>query len=102
MFAEFGAVDHRRPLVEQPGQRTQQPGFALAALAEQHNIMAGDQRPFQLRQHRVVEPEDSRPDLVAVRQRGQQVLPDLLPDSSLAVTGGTQPAEGIRKILRII
>ncbi len=41
-------VDHRRPLVEQADQGAQQPGLALAALAEQHDVVAGEQGPLEL------------------------------------------------------
>ena len=49
VLAELGALDHRRPLVEQPDQGAQQPGLALAALAEQHDVVAGDQGALELR-----------------------------------------------------
>ncbi len=45
VLAELGPVDHRRPLVEQPDQGAQQAGLALAALAEQHDVVAGDAAP---------------------------------------------------------
>ena len=51
VLAELGAGDHRRPLVEQPDQGAQQPGLALAALAEEYDVVAGDQRPLELRDH---------------------------------------------------
>ena len=89
MLSQLGPGDHRRPLVEQAGQRAQQPSFALAAFAEQNEIVTGDQRPLQLRQHGVVESEDARPDFVALGQRRQQILADFLLDPPLTVTGGT-------------
>ena len=49
MFAQFRPGDHRRPFVKQPDQRPQQPGFALAAFAEQNEVVARDQRALHLR-----------------------------------------------------
>ena len=100
VLAQFGAGDHRRPLVKQPDQRAQQPGLALAAFAEQDEVVAGDQRPLQLRQDGVVEAQDAWPDLVAVGQRGQQILADFLLDSPLTMAGGTQLADRAGQIAR--
>ena len=103
MLAELGAGDHRCPLVEQPGQRAQQPGLALTAFAEQHDVVAGDQGAFQLRQHGVVEAEDAGPDgcgVVAVGQTSQQVLGDLLFDPPFAMAGSTQLTESRGQIER--
>ena len=100
MLAEFGAPDHRGPLVEQADQCPQQPGLALTALTEEHEVVARDQRPLQLRQHGVVEAQDSRPDLVTFGQPGQQVFPDFLFDSPFTVPGGTQFADGAGQVDR--
>ena len=97
MLTKFGAGDHRRPLIEQVGQRAQQSGLALSAFAEQHEIVPGDQRALKLRQNCVFESEDSGPDVISGSQRSQQVLPDLLLDAALAVAGCAQLAEGAGK-----
>ena len=89
VLAQLGALDHRRPLVEQAGQRAQQPRLALTAFAEQHDVVAGDQRPLQLRKHGVLEAQDAGPHVAALGQRGQQVLPDFGFDAPLAMAGGT-------------
>ncbi len=49
--------------------------------------MAGDQRPFQLRQHGVVESEDAGPDVTPVGEGGQQVLPEFRFDAALHLAG---------------
>ena len=67
-----------RPLVEQADQRAQQPGLALAALAEQHDVVAGEQRPLDLRDDRVGEAVQARPRVLAGAQAGEQVVADLL------------------------
>ena len=83
-----------------PASDAQQPGLALAALAEQHEVVSGDQRPLELRQHGVLEAEDAGPDVAALGQRGQQVLPDLLLDAPLPMAGGAQLADGAGQIVR--
>ena len=100
VLAELRPRDHRRPFVEQAGQRAQQSGLALTAFAEQHHVVARDQRPLELRKHGVLEAEDSGPYLAALGQRGQQVLPDFLFDAPLAMAGGTQLADGAGQIVR--
>ena len=77
VLAELGARDHRRPLVEQADQRAQQPGLALAALAEQHHVVAGDQRPLELRDDGVLEAVQPGPRVAALAQRGEQVVAHL-------------------------
>ena len=93
-------VDHRRPLVQQADQAAQQAGLALPALAEHDHVVAGDQGTLQLRQHGVLEAEDARPDVASLGQRGQQVLPNLGLDATLAVTGGLQRAERTGEVVR--
>ena len=100
MLAQFGPADHRRPLVKQPDQRAQQPGLALAAFAEQDEVVTRDQRPLQLRQYGVVEAQDAWPDLVSLGQRGQQILADFLLDSPFTMAGGTQFADRAGQIAR--
>ena len=60
MVVDLAAGDDRRPLVQQCHQRADQSGLALAALAEQHHVVAGQDRPFHLREHGVVEADDPR------------------------------------------
>ncbi|GAA4539842.1 hypothetical protein GCM10023161_19790 [Mycobacterium paraffinicum] len=60
--------------------------------------MPGDERPFQLGQDGLLKTQDSRPNLVALRQRGQQVFPDFLFDSPFTMAGGTQFADGAGQI----
>ena len=88
VLAEFGAGDHWRPLIKQIGQRAQQSGLALSAFAEKHEIVSGDQRTLELRQHGVFESEDAGPDVVAGSQRFQEVFPNLVFDAALGMAGG--------------
>ncbi len=103
MLTEFGPADHGCPLVEQPGQRPQQPGLALTAFAEQHEVVTRDQRPLQLGQYGVVETKDPGPDVAGLRalgQRGQQIFAEFLLDSPFTMTGGTQFADGAGQVAR--
>jgi hypothetical protein len=100
MLPQLGTLDDGRPLVEQASEGTQQPGLALSALAEEHDVVSGDQRPFELRQHGVLEAQDSGPNVAPLRERSQQVLPNLRLDASLAVPGGPQLADGTGELVR--
>ncbi len=83
-----------------PISDAQQPGLALAALPEQHEVVAGDQRPFDLRQHGVLETEQTGPDLSAPSaEAGEQVLPEFLLDAALPMAGGAQLADGAGQII---
>ena len=60
VLAELGALDDRGPLVEQADEGAQQAGLALAALAEQHDVVAGEQGALELRDDGVLEAVDAR------------------------------------------
>ncbi len=77
VLPQFRAGDHRSPLVQQPHQRTQQPGLALPALTEEYDVVPGDQRALDLRNHGVGEPVQSWPRDHSRRKVGQQVVADL-------------------------
>ena len=66
-----------RPLVEQADQGADQPGLALAALAEQDHVVAGEQGPLDLGEHGLVEADDAGQGGLAGGQPGQQVVADL-------------------------
>ena len=96
VLAELGAGDHRRPLVEQADQRAEQPGLALAALAEEDDVVSGDQRALELRDHGVVEAVHPRPRVLARGELGQQVVAQLGAQRLLGVAGLAELAEGAR------
>jgi hypothetical protein len=91
---DLGAGDVGLPLVQQPDQRAHQPRLALATLAEQHEVVAGEQRPFQLGQHGVVEPDDAGERRLPGAQMPEEVRADLVLDGAGGPAGGTQLAEG--------
>ena len=57
---DLAAGDDRRPLVEQADEGADQAGLALAALAEEDEVVAGEQRALELGQHGVLEADDAR------------------------------------------
>jgi hypothetical protein len=93
VLVQLGAGQHRGPLVEQAGQRADQPGLALAPLAEQHQVVTGEQRPLDLRQHRVVEAEDAGEGGLPGGEPGEQVVAHLGLDRLVHVAAGAQLAE---------
>ena len=74
VLADLGAGDHRRPLVEQGHEAAQQARLALPALAEQHDVVPGEHRALELREHGAVEPDDPRPRVRAGAQPGEEVV----------------------------
>src|SRR5664279_4149221 len=85
--------DDRGPLVEQADEGADESGLALPAFAEQHDVVPGQQRAFQLREHRVGEPDDAREALLTGAEPGEQILPDLDLDAAMVVAGGPQRVE---------
>ena len=59
-------------------------GLALAALAEQHQVVAGQHGPLELGQHGVVEADDAGEARLAGAQLGQEVFAELLLDGAEA------------------
>ncbi len=94
VLAQLGAGDHGRPLVEQADQGAQQSGLALAALAEQHDVVPGQQRSLELRDHRVVEAVEAGPGVAALAQGGQQVAADLGTEGLVLVAALAELAQG--------
>ena len=71
VVVDLAAGDDRRPLVEQADQRPDQPGLALPALAEEDDVVAGEQGALDLGQHGVVEADDAREGEVPGPQPGR-------------------------------
>ena len=94
VLAQLGAVDDGRPLVEQADDGTQEAGLALAALAEQHDVVTGDQGAFELREHGRAEPDDAGPGIAPLAEGGEEVRADLVLHSAQFVTGRAERAEG--------
>ena len=94
VVVDLAARDDRRPLVEQAGQGADQPGLTLAALAEQDDVVPGDQGPLEVGQDGLAEPDDAGKRVLARPHHGEQVVPDLFLDAAVHVAAGAQLSEG--------
>ena len=92
MLAQLGTGDDRRPLVEQAGKAAQQPRLALTALAEQHDVVSGEECALQLGDHRGVEAVDAGPRVAPVGERRQEVLPQFDTERPVGVSRRAQLA----------
>ena len=88
VVVELAAADDRQPLVEQADEQPRHAGLGLAALAEEHEVVAGEDRVLDRRQDRVLEADDGRQDLAARGEALEQVGAELLLD------GPRLPARG--------
>jgi hypothetical protein len=79
---DFTPCDLWSPLVEQTGDCTHDPRLALPAFAEHDQIVSGEQRRFQLRQHGVIEPDNAWERRPPGTQPGQYIFPKLLFDAA--------------------
>ena len=70
VFAQLGVGDGGHVIVEKLRQSSQQAGLALATLAEQHDVVARDDRALDLGQHGVLEAVQARPGVLASLKLG--------------------------------
>jgi hypothetical protein len=90
VLVQFGALDDGRPFIQQPGQGAEEARLALAALAEQDDIVSRNERAFELGKHSPAEAVHPRPRIPAGGERGEQVSADFLPQVLEDVAGCTQ------------
>src|SRR6267154_87244 len=76
---DLAARKRRRVLVEQAGQRADDPRLRLPALAEKNHVMTGEHAVFDLRDYGFLVADDSRQDLLAAPQPREQILAHLHP-----------------------
>jgi hypothetical protein len=93
VLVELAAHQDRRPLVEQADEGADQPGLALPALAEQHEVVAGDEGPLDLRQDRVLEPDQAGEADLAAAEPGEQIAAQFGLDRPEGRAGGPELAE---------
>ena len=65
IVVELPAGDDRQPLVEQAHERTSHPRLGLAALAQEHHVVAGQDGVLDGRDDRFAVPDDARERLLA-------------------------------------
>nr|BFE83629.1 hypothetical protein GCM10020093_062300 [Planobispora longispora] len=95
MVVDLAAVHDRGPLVEQPGDGADEPGLALAALAQQDEVVPGEKRPLQLGQDGVVEADDAREPRLPRPEAGQEVLADLGLDGAVDMATRAKLAQSL-------
>jgi len=93
VVVDLAAPDGRGPLVKEPHQGADQAGLTLAPFPEQNDVVSRDQRPLEVRQHRLAEPDDARKRVAAGPDHGQQVPSYLLPDPAVFVPASPQFGE---------
>ncbi len=93
MVVDLTTLDDRRPLVEEADERADQPGLALAAFAEQHDVVAGEQCAFELGEHGLVEADDAGEAFAVVTEPSEQVVTQLSLDGLVHMAGGAQRAK---------
>jgi hypothetical protein len=93
VVVDLAAAHHGGPLVEQADEGADEARLALAALAEEHQVVPREQGALDLGDHGVVVPEDARERVLAGRQRGDEVAADLGLDGAVLVAALAQPAE---------
>ncbi len=78
-------------------QRPHQPGLALAALAEQDQVVTGQQGGLEFGQDRVVEADDAGKGIAARTEPVDEVGADLLGDAARLVSGVPELTSGGRR-----
>ena len=94
VLVELAADQHRRPLVEQADEGADQAGLALTALAQQDEVVAGDDRPLDLGQHGVLEADHAGQAGLAAAEAGEQVGAQLGLDRAEGGPAVAELAEG--------
>ena len=77
-----GLVSERQQLREGANQ----PRFPLTSFAQEYDVVPGEHRPLELRQHAVVESDDAREAILAGSHPREQVVAKLALDRLLNMT----------------
>ena len=93
IVVELAAADDRQPVVQQADQQPSHPGLGLPPFAEEHEVLAGQDRVLDGRDDRLLVADDARQDLATRREAAEQVGPQLLLDgpSTASRTCGARP-----------
>src|SRR6202171_5772099 len=91
---DLAALDHGDLLVEQLDQRSDQPALCLAALTEEDDVLAGQDRVLHLGNHRALVADDARKECLAGLDLAHQVLAHLLLHGKHAVLALSQLGNG--------
>src|SRR5438132_2887661 len=94
VVVDLTALDHRDLLVQQRDERPDQTALRLAALTEEDDVLAGEDRVFHLRDDRSFEPDDAGEQLLIGLDLAHQVLAHLLLDGEDAVLALSELGDG--------
>jgi hypothetical protein len=81
-------------VVQKVDEGADQPGLGLAPLAEENDVVAGEDAPLQRRQNRVREPHDGSEHRLLGPEAAGEVGAELLLDGAVGVAGGSKFGEG--------
>ena len=93
MVVDLTSGDERDLAVEKIHDRPKEAGLRLTALAEQDQVVAGQDPAFERGQHRLVEADDAREQLITMFQLAKQVRAELFLDGAVGVAGGAKLAD---------
>ena len=80
VVVDLAAGERRQLLVEQLDQQPRDPRLGLAALAEEDDVLAGEDRVLDLRDDRLVVADDAGQERLAAREARDEVVAHLLLD----------------------
>ena len=89
IVVDLASLDRRHVLIEEQRERPDDARLGLAALAEEHHMMAGEHAIFDFGQHGLIVADDARHDALLVAQAYQQVVAHLDSDRLDFVAGAS-------------
>ena len=98
VVVDLAALDDGDPLVEQGGQRADEPGLALPALAEEDDVVPGEQGALELGADGLLEADDAGEGRLPGPQPVDEVRADLGLDAARLVPRGQQGGEVGRQV----
>ena len=102
VVAQVAARQGGDGLVEQFDELAQEPRLALAARAEQEQVVAGEDGVNHLGQYRVVVADQAGQDRLAPAELAEEVAPHLLLDRDGAVARRAERADGLGEGHRVV
>ena len=96
VVVQLAAADDRQPRVEKADQQPRHPRLGLPALAEEDEVVAGQDRVLDAGDDRLVVADDARKDLCPGREALEEIGAELLLDRPRAPARGSQIREGGR------
>ena len=94
IVVDLAALDHGDVFVQQGDQGSNQPALRLAALTEEDDVLAGQDRVFHLGNNRSLEADDAGEELLRGFDLAHQVLAHLLLDGEDAVLTLSELGDG--------